>query len=105
MRGYETSRRDDLLALGYTLLKLLGALPFRSEKTRFAEVLRQKRRLSASDLCSKPDARCLLGFMREVMMMKHAEEPFYDKLRFELRIPLLSLGYQPCKNIYDNSKI
>mmetsp|Transcript_26838 Transcript_26838/g.42919 ORF Transcript_26838/g.42919 Transcript_26838/m.42919 type:complete len:381 (+) Transcript_26838:40-1182(+) len=77
--GYDASRRDDLLALGYVLLHFLrGGLPWlgisaKSKRTKHELIRRRKNKTSDEDLCS--------GFPEEfVEYFKYCRSlEFYDR--------------------------
>eukprot|EP01065_Artemidia_motanka_P006155 TRINITY_DN13015_c0_g1_i1.p1 TRINITY_DN13015_c0_g1~~TRINITY_DN13015_c0_g1_i1.p1 ORF type:complete len:424 (+),score=90.72 TRINITY_DN13015_c0_g1_i1:149-1420(+) len=83
-RGYEQSRRDDLLSIGHMLLYLVkGKLPWQglqNKKRRHEAVHQVKEETSLKDMC-RGLSPVWEDFMRHCRTLDFAEEPDYDKLR------------------------
>lgn len=84
-RGYEHSRKDDLIAISHILVYLFnnGSLPWKplvSEDVDPAEICKTKKVTSTDELCyGLPE--CLKSFVKYVYSLGFAEKPDYDHCR------------------------
>jgi serine/threonine protein kinase len=90
MNGFEPSRRDDLIALGYVWVYLFkGALPWQSlelaeGEDRLAAIAECKQSLPFDELCSGMPPEFLL-FFETVSRLQFEDEPPYAELRMQFR--------------------
>lgn len=95
--GNITSRRDDIISLGYTLIYFLN---------RFQEILEHsptekhiaefKQRATPEEFCE--GAECLIPYLKEAYSYDYETEPSYGKLRFILKNILLEKNLSPLNN-------
>jgi len=84
--GYDASRRDDLLALGYVLLHLLrGGLPWlrvsaKSKRTRNERIRRAKAQVSDAELCAGFPHE-FVEYFRYCRDLEFYEKPDYARLQ------------------------
>ena len=86
MEGYESSRRDDLISIGYMLIYLIkGKLPWSKIKSgtiseRFNNTLNLKKNITNEELCKNlPSEFC--DYIKYVKSLKFQEEPNYLYLK------------------------
>lgn len=82
--GRQQSRRDDLLTLVYSMVFLYkGQLPWRGDESE-RQILRKKREISASELCSSMPSQ-MLDFYIRIRRLEFNERPDYTRLRSLMR--------------------
>ena len=96
LKGFETSRRDDLESIAYMIIYLMkGKLPWENE-IEINEIYRIKRYIKMEDLC-KNIPKGIMDFIRYVRNLEFEEKPDYDYLR------ALINDIVEKKNIYNDS--
>lgn len=84
--GYDASRRDDLLALGYVLLHLLrGDLPWlkvssKDKKVRNEKIRKKKAETSDEQLCSGFPVQ-FIEYFQYLRSLQFCDEPDYARLQ------------------------
>ena len=86
MEGYESSRRDDLISIGYMLIYLIkGKLPWSKIKygtisEKYIKLLNLKKNTTNEELCKNlPSEFC--DYIKYVKSLKFQEEPNYLYLK------------------------
>lgn len=104
-RGYEQSRRDDLLSIGYMLVYLArGKLPWQglkmSSDRRSAKIHELKERISLPELC-KGLSPAFVEYFRYCRGLDFEEEPDYCRIRRLFRDALKQLGLRDDPSRFD----
>ncbi|EGR31172.1 protein kinase domain protein [Ichthyophthirius multifiliis] len=85
-KGYEQSRRDDLISLGYMLIYFMkGKLPWQelkaqNQKERFEKILEKKQYHNLQQLCGKLSEE-LLEYMKYCTQLEFDKKPDYNYLK------------------------
>ncbi|XP_074076186.1 serine/threonine-protein kinase VRK3 [Macrotis lagotis] len=106
-KGIDPSRRSDMQALGYCLLKwLYGTLPWTSQLSDALKVMKQKERFlnnvpellrQFNDYRKPPEA--LQVYLNKAMTLRYEEKPNYKRLRTVLMSALKKHHITPYKSI------
>lgn len=92
--AYNTTPRDDMISLGYTLLHLVDQLPYEAsyQRTRSLEennaiqkkMIYAKQALTGADYCKTMLTKPFLNYIEYVHDLDYNEEPYYQKLKHML---------------------
>jgi len=104
--GYEPSRRDDLISVGYMMIYFLkGRLPWQglnasTKEERHQMIWDVKQDTSLEDLChGLPDA--LMDYMRDCYRLGFTDKPEYTRLIYGLKNVLKKVYLEHEKIIFD----
>ena len=84
--GYELSRRDDLISLGYVMIYFLsGSLPWQvvtvsSKSNNFRQILKLKEEVDLGELCKDCPLEFIL-YMKHCTQLNFSQEPDYGYLK------------------------
>lgn len=109
--GYEPSRRDDLISLGYSLIYFAkgGHLPWQglrasNKDKKYARIMQKKRSTTLSSLCSGLPTE-FTYFLSHVIGLGFDQTPHYDSLLDLLRTVAKTYQNPPLQNLLvDNSR-
>lgn len=96
--GYEQSRRDDLLSIGYVLIYMLkGTLPWvgisaKTKKDKYDLIKEKKMETSAEELCGEENP-AFIKYFNYCSNLKFEEKPNYSYLRKLFRLVMKEKGY------------
>lgn len=97
-KGYEQSRRDDLIAIGYMLMYFnLGQLPWQGQNAntkeeKYQKIMECKQATTAEELCSGSPA-VFASYLNYCNALRFADQPDYAYLRRILKDLLLRQGF------------
>lgn len=102
LKGYSTSRRDDLFSILYLIIYTWsGKIPFLNMKMSKDEQLNdyktKKKTSNAKTLCEEHGCKFMYDFAKEIYALRFKEKPDYSKLRFLLTKEILNMDIQPSK--------
>lgn len=99
LKGNESSRRDDMEALGYVWLYFLkGSLPWmgikaKNEEERYDKIAEIKESLNLNEVCKGLPIE-FMNFLNEVRALRFAETPNYAAYKAMFRDLFMRLGYE-----------
>jgi len=97
-KGFEQSRRDDLIAIGYMLMYFnLGQLPWQGQNAitkeeKYQKIMECKQATTAEELCSGSPA-VFASYLNYCNALRFADQPDYAYLRRILKDLLLRQGF------------
>ena len=105
-KGYELSRRDDLISLGYIIIHLFkGSLPWqdidtRKPSARYRRLGRAKAKRTNQSLCSECPTQ-FLTYMDYVSSLEFEKAADYDYLKSLIRGAAFENNYDLFDNVFD----